>query len=84
MMSFGLGGGLMGRKVGGNGVVLADNSQAFIEEVPRSGVFHDGAQLPHVQPHALATGADINLHRAAGFRGQFLTAFRAVHPVGFL
>ena len=64
--------------------VLANDSQTFVEETSVTRALHDCAQLAHVQPHALATGTDVNLHGAAGFRGQLLAAFRTMHPVRVL
>ena len=64
--------------------VLANDSQTFVEETSLTRALHDGAQFAHVQPDALAARADVNLHGTAGFRGQFLAAFRAMHPVCFL
>jgi hypothetical protein len=60
----------------------AKNSQARVEETALS--LHNGSQLARVQPHTLATWADVDLHRVARLRCQLLAAFRAVHPVQFL
>ena len=64
--------------------VFANDSETFVEEASLAGALHDCTQFTHIQPDALATGAYVNLHGTAGFRGQFLAAFRAMHPVRFL
>jgi hypothetical protein len=64
--------------------VLANDPETFVEETSLTHALHDCAQFAHVQPDALTTGADVNLHGTAGFRGQFLAALRAMHPVRFL
>jgi hypothetical protein len=70
----------MGRSL----AALTDKSQARMEETGRDIALDDGSQFACVQPHAFAAWADVNFHRAAFLRGQFLTAFRAMHPVRFL
>jgi len=60
----------------------AKNSQARVEEAALS--LYDGCQFARIQPYTLATRADVDLHGVAYLRGQFLTAFRAVHPMRLL
>ena len=64
--------------------VFANDSETFVEEASLAGALHDCTQFAHVQPDALAARADVNFHSTTGFRGQFLAAFRAMHPVRFL
>lgn len=74
----------MRRKMRGRTAFLSNDAQAFVEEASLARALHNCAQFAHVEPDALATRADVDLDGTAGFRGQSLAAFWAMHPVRLL